>query len=142
MVATGRDYRSARHAARALGASLPAALSPELVGATRRARARLRGMDSRGGPDSLAEALAEGRGQCPIPATHDRVNECHYWWHEMARNYHEHNGFRWSLGAFIQAARSMTFMLQAEKGSFKDFGWYEQWQSEARQEPLLRWVND
>jgi hypothetical protein len=60
----------------------------------------------------------------------------------MARNYHEPNEFRWSLGAFIQAARSMTFMLQSEKGSFKDFGWYEQWQSEARQEPLLRWVND
>jgi hypothetical protein len=33
-------------------------------------------------------------------------------------------------------------MLQAEKASFQDFKWYAQWQSKARQEPLLQWVND
>ena len=99
-------------------------------------------MDRLRGPENLAEALTQGRGQCPIPATHDRLNECHYWWHEIARNYHEPNEFRWSLGAFIQAARSMTFMLQAEHRSFKDFTWYADWQSKARQEPLLRWIND
>jgi hypothetical protein len=99
-------------------------------------------MDRMGGPESLAEAIAQGRGECPIPATHDRVRECHYWWHEMARNYHEPNEFRWSLGAFLQAARSVTFMLQTEKGSFRDFDWYTDWQTKARQQPLLRWVND
>jgi hypothetical protein len=99
-------------------------------------------MDRMAGPENLAEMLTQGRGQCPIPATHDRLNECHYWWHEMARNYHEPNEFRWSLGAFLQAARSVTFMLQAERESFKDFGWYEEWRSEAQREPLLRWVND
>lgn len=99
-------------------------------------------MDRIGIPESLAEALTQGRGRCPIPATHDRLNESHYWWHEMARNYHEPNQFRWSLGAFLQSARSTTFMLQAERESFKDFDWYAEWQSKARREPLLRWVNN
>lgn len=99
-------------------------------------------MDRAGEPESLAEAIGRGHGQCPIPATHDRMNECHYWWHEMARNYHEPNEFRWTLGTFLQAARSVTFMLQAEKASFQEFEWYARWQSKARQEPLLRWVND
>jgi hypothetical protein len=103
---------------------------------------RLRNMDHLGEPESLAEALAQGHGRCPIPATHDRLNECHYWWHEMARNYHEPNQFRWSLGAFVQAARSVTLMLQAEKRSFQDFQWYTRWQSKAQQEPLLQWINN
>jgi hypothetical protein len=59
----------------------------------------------------------------------------------MAQAYHEPNEFRWKLGAFVQAARSVTLMLQAEKASFKDFQWYTDWQSKARQEPLLQWVN-
>jgi hypothetical protein len=99
-------------------------------------------MDRRGEPENLAEAITMGRSRCPIPATHDRLNECHYWWHQMARNYHEPNQFRWLLGAFIQAARSMTFMLQAEKEAFQDFRWYAEWQSKAQADPLLRWVND
>jgi hypothetical protein len=40
-------------------------------------------------PESLAESLAGDDGVCPIPLTHDRLEEVHYWWHEMARNYHE-----------------------------------------------------
>ena len=87
-------------------------------------------------PNSLAEALS-GSGQCPIPATHDRLEECHYWWHEMARKYHEPSPFRYSLGAFLQAARSVTFMLQSERAAFKDLEWYAAWRGQAKEAGAL-----
>jgi hypothetical protein len=74
-------------------------------------------------PKSLAESIAAKGSACPIPLTHDRFFETHYWWHEMARTYHEPEPFRYSIGAFVQAARSVTFMLQKEKRIFEDFSW-------------------
>ena len=64
----------------------------------------------------------------------------HYWWHEMARNYHEPEPFRYSLGAFVQAARNVTWVLQKEKRVFEDFSWYEEWAARAKQDSLLRWL--
>src|SRR6266566_5449935 len=91
-------------------------------------------------PDSLAELFAGEGPPCSIPYTHDRLHECHHWWHEMARNYHEPEPFRYSLGAFLQAARSVTFMLQKEQGAFSDFSWYQQWQERAKNDELLQWL--
>ena len=91
-------------------------------------------------PDSLPEHLAGDGGACPIPRTHDRLHEAHYWWHEMARNYHEPDQFRYSLGAFVQAGRSVTFMLQKEKHVFADFGWYQSWVEESKKSPVLSWL--
>jgi hypothetical protein len=91
-------------------------------------------------PGLLAERLAGDGGSCPIPLTHDRLSEVHYWWHEMARNYHEPDQFRYSLGAFVQAARSVTWMLQKEKHVFADFGWYQSWVEESNKHPALVWL--
>ena len=91
---------------------------------------------------SLAERLAVQGHKCKIPSTHDRLNETHHWWHEMARNYHEPNPFRYALGAFIQAGRNVTFVLQKEKAAFADFSWYREWAKQARKEPVLRWLHD
>jgi hypothetical protein len=55
-----------------------------------------------------AQHLSGDGSACPIPNTHDRLFEMHYWWHEMARNYHEPDPFRYCLGAFIQVARNVT----------------------------------
>jgi hypothetical protein len=93
-------------------------------------------------PESLAENLASPGHACKIPSTHDRLWEAHYWWHEMARNYHEPMPFRYSLGAFIQAARNVTFMLQKEKGAFQDFSWYDEWVKAARSNPVLSWLQN
>ena len=93
-------------------------------------------------PKSLAESLAaERRPSCPIPYTHDRLHEVHHWWHEMAHYYHEPEPFRYRLGAFVQAARSVTFMLQNEKGAFDNFDWYRAWAEQAKQDTFLSWVN-
>lgn len=92
--------------------------------------------------ENLAENLAVHGKDCPIPATHDRLMELHHWWHEIARWYHEPEPFRYRLGAFIQAARSLTFMLQAEKAVYPDFGWYEKWVANAKKDPLFNWLNE
>ena len=74
--------------------------------------------------ESLAESVAQQGSTCPIPFTHDRLFEMHHWWNEIARWYHEPQPFRYARGAFIQAARNVTFMLQNEKSVFEDFSWY------------------
>jgi len=94
-------------------------------------------------PMSLAESMSADGGQsCPIPYTHDRLHEVHHWWHEMAHYYHEPEPFRYRLGAFVQAARSVTYMLQKEKGAFDNFDWYAAWATKAKQDAVLSWVND
>jgi hypothetical protein len=93
-------------------------------------------------PQSLSEKLAARGHLCPIPYTHDRMHETHHWWHEMARYYHEPQPFRYALGAFVQAARSVTFMLQKEQEVFKDFSWYQTWVEQAKKDPVLQWLND
>jgi hypothetical protein len=60
----------------------------------------------------------------------------------MARWYHEPQEFCYALGAFIQAARNVTFMLQKEKSVFKDFVWYESWREHAKANQLLKWLHD
>ncbi len=91
---------------------------------------------------SLADDLAEGAGVCPIPASHDRLNEAHHWWHEMAAFYHEPRPFRYAFGAWIQAARSVTFLLQKEKKAFPGFDWYEEWVERAKESPTLNWLKN
>ena len=45
----------------------------------------------------------------------------------MAYYYHEPEPFRYRLGAFVVAARSVTYMLKKESSKFEDFGWYDEW---------------
>jgi hypothetical protein len=94
-------------------------------------------------PRTLAEKLAVEGSACPIPATHDRLAEVHHWWHQMADLYHEPDPFRYRLGAFAQAARSVTFMLQTEKAIFENFDFYEKdWVAKAKGDPIMQWLNN
>jgi len=60
----------------------------------------------------------------------------------MAHFYHEPEPYRYRLGAFIVAARSVTFMLQSEKSAFQNFDWYKKWRETAKGDPVLSWLND
>jgi hypothetical protein len=94
-------------------------------------------------PRTFAQKLAAEGSSCPIPATHDRLAEVHYWWHEMAEMYHEPDPFRYRLGAFAQAARSVTLMLQTEKAIFTDFGFYEKsWVDRMKADPVMKWLDN
>jgi len=60
----------------------------------------------------------------------------------MAHWYHEPEPFRYRLGAFVVAARSVTYMLQKEGSKLGDFGWYDEWVARAKTDRFLRWLND
>jgi hypothetical protein len=60
----------------------------------------------------------------------------------MAQWYHEPDPFRYRLGAFAQAARSVTLMLQTEKAAFTDFDWYEvDWVSRMKNDLIMKWLD-
>lgn len=76
---------------------------------------------------------------CPIPETHDKFNEAHYFLERMMNEYHNPQQFRWNLNAFLQALRSVTFYLQAEQAGSPDFKkWYSTQQAMMREDELLR----
>jgi hypothetical protein len=80
---------------------------------------------------------------CPIPASHDKFEEAHYFLHRMLAEYHEPEPFRWNLNAFLQALRSITLMLQKELSSRDGFEeWYKPHQDAMRADPLLRTFHD
>jgi hypothetical protein len=59
----------------------------------------------------------------------------------MAELYHEPDPFRYRLGAFAQAARSVTLMLQAEKAVFDSFEFYEKtWVDAVKADPIMKWL--
>ncbi len=59
--------------------------------------------------------------RCPIPSTHDKFEEAHYFLHRMIEAYHFPNEFRWNLNAFIQALRNITWILQKETSKVPKF---------------------
>ncbi len=76
---------------------------------------------------------------CPIPATHDKFEEAHYFLHRMMKEFHEPEPFRWNLNAFLQALRSVTLMLQTELTHREGFtDWYSPWQKQMKQDELLQ----
>lgn len=78
-------------------------------------------------------------GECPIPSTHDKFTEAHYFLSRMTAEYHQPAEFRWNLNAFLQALKAVPGMasreLQARPG-FKD--WWGSVTPIFRQDPLLK----
>jgi hypothetical protein len=60
----------------------------------------------------LGRSLSGGDSPCPIPTTHDKLSEAHFFIHEMLDAYHEPNPFRYRLSAFFQAADSTLDILR------------------------------
>jgi hypothetical protein len=90
----------------------------------------------------LAQALSGNETVCPAPSAHDKANEAHYFLHEMMAHYHECDRFRYSLSAFVQAVRNITFVLQSDLKSRSGFeAWYEPWQAKMKDNPDLQLLN-
>ena len=80
---------------------------------------------------------------CPIPFTHDRLTEAHYFLHEMMRLYHDPFPFRYSLNAFIGATRTTTWMLQKESRHVEGFEkWYAPQQARLIADPVLNLIDE
>lgn len=61
----------------------------------------------------------------------------------MTELYHEPDPFRYRLGAFAQAARSVTLMLQTEKAIFENFDFYEEgWVPKANADAIMQWLKN
>jgi hypothetical protein len=91
---------------------------------------------------TLAESLC-GDQACPVPSTHDKLSEAHYFIHEMIAKYHFLHEFRYSLSAFFQAARNVTFFLQKELGQAEGFeDWYAPLQVRMGNDENLKLLND
>ncbi len=68
---------------------------------------------------------------CPLHDAHDKLEESFYFLMMMTETYHIPDDFRFNLNAFLQALRSVTFMLQKEKSHISGFEeWYEKKQKE------------
>jgi hypothetical protein len=49
--------------------------------------------------------------------------------------YHEPEPSPYRIEAYVQAARSVTFMLQREHAVFADIGWYARWADASKTDP-------
>lgn len=90
----------------------------------------------------LAVSLTGLEDECPIPSTHDKIAEAHYFLHEMIRQYHHPHPFRYSLSGFLQAARSSTLMAQVElahRDGFKE--WWDIRRARMAADPDLKLLN-
>lgn len=78
---------------------------------------------------------------CPFVSTHDKFDEAHYFLSRMVETYHEPQPFRRNFDSFLQALRSVTFVMQRE---FRELGisedWYEKEQDRMRNDQLLKAV--
>jgi hypothetical protein len=84
-------------------------------------------------------ASAHVDNQCPLEDTHDKYNEAHYFLDQMMGEWHQPEPLRWSLNAFLQALRNVTFYLQKLLTPQEGFlAWYEAQQSRMRADELLR----
>jgi len=98
--------------------------------------------DDKDKPQPLARTLGGNESTCPVPNAHDKTNEAHYFLHQMMEHYHDCDRFRYSLSAYLQAARAVTLLLQAEVAHRKDFAmWYAPWQQKMKNNPDLQLLN-
>jgi len=80
---------------------------------------------------------------CPIPSAHDKLGEAHYFIHELIKNYHFPDEFRYSLSAFFQAARSTTLMIQSELAHYPGFDeWWKAKQELMKNDAELKLSNE
>ena len=76
---------------------------------------------------------------CPVPATHQKYQEAEYFLVKLLEHYHDPWEFQFTLNAFIQAFRNITFMLQSEPNKPAGFEeWYVMKRTKMRENRLLR----
>lgn len=81
----------------------------------------------------LASGLSGNEKNCPLPSSHDRLLEAHYFLHRLEKTYHNPDPFRFYLHAFIQAFRSTIELLASETQNDSRFGEFRKALKEFRQ---------
>src|SRR5258708_1428165 len=89
----------------------------------------------------MSEARSFGLKACPIPHTHQRLRQAHILWHQASENYQNVDLFLTNVNSLIQELRNITFILQSEKSTFKDFdAWYAPWRETLQKEKHGKWL--
>lgn len=79
---------------------------------------------------------------CPIPNTHNRLDQVHLLWHQALEKYDSPDGFVANLNSTIEALRNVTFMLQNEKHEIPDFDkWYDEWRNKMKTDSIMTWLS-
>jgi hypothetical protein len=80
---------------------------------------------------------------CPRAAVDQRVADSHRFWHQDEAAYFDPDGFRLGAQSAIQTLRSVTFILQKNKGAIPGFDqWYDGWRKRLDADELMRWIVD
>jgi hypothetical protein len=83
------------------------------------------------------------RKHCPLAAVDRRLADSLRLWNAARKSYFDPDLFRTNAQSAIQALRSVTWILQKEKGQLLGFdAWYGAKQVEMRADPVLRWLID
>lgn len=86
------------------------------------------------------QRLAEA---CPVPGTHDKLEEAHYFLHGLLFAIHHPDEFRWNLNAFLQACRSVLYLSKSElkkRDGFAD--WWGSANDRLNKSPVVKRVID
>jgi hypothetical protein len=79
--------------------------------------------------------------RCPLEKSHTRLRQVHGLWHEALDSYALPDLFTARLNALLQAARSVTWVLQQEMRHDEGFeDWYGPWQERMRADERMRWL--
>lgn len=62
---------------------------------------------------------------CPLPESHDRFNEAHYYLHQIEQHYHNPQTFRYSVNAYIAALRAVHELLAKELERNGEIRWWK-----------------
>ena len=80
---------------------------------------------------------------CPLANVDRRLEDVHQQWHQAEAAYFDPEQFRLSIQTVIQTLRTVTFVLQNQKGIILNFDdWYGGWQARLRADALMRWMVD
>lgn len=89
----------------------------------------------------MSEAKNFELKDCPIPHTHQRLRQAHILWHQASENYQDVALFLTNLNSLIQELRNITFILQSEKSTFRDFdAWYAPWRETLQKDRHGKWL--
>lgn len=78
-----------------------------------------------------------GSWTCPLPHSHDRIAEAHYFLHRLEEEYHNPALFRFHLNAYIAAIRAVHELLQKELEKQGQVAWWKKRRKEFVEDPVL-----
>ena len=85
----------------------------------------------------------QAREDCPLPATHDKIEEVHYFLHRLLDEIHHPAEFRWNLNGFLQGCRSVLYLSRTELKDLPDFEvWWQKANAALHRSPTVKKVID